>query len=242
MLFLPVAGVDTTPAIAGLPFEEHRIETADGERLHAWYVSRPGARYTILFFHGNAGNIGHRIVTLDQLHRLGLEVLIFDYRGYGRSSGRPGEQGTYADATAVWRYLVDHLGVAPQQILLHGRSLGGAIAIELATRTEPAGLILESTFTSVSDLGRHHYPWLPVRWLSRIDYDSMSRIERVNAPLLFIHSPDDEIVPLAHGRRLFDRAREPKTFLEIAGGHNTGFMDDAKTYLSGLAAFIDGLR
>jgi hypothetical protein len=149
-------------------------------------------------------------------------VLLFDYRGYGRSTGRPSEAGTYRDAEAAWRHLVETRGVDPERLILHGESLGGAVALELATRRPAAALVLESAFTSLPDLGARLYPVLPVRWLSRIRYDNSARVPGLRMPLLVIHSPADEIVPFADGQALFDAAPGPKEFLATSGGHNDG--------------------
>ena len=245
MLYLPgTAGREPTadPAALGLAFEDVHFATADGERLNGWLVQVPEARGTLLFFHGNAGNIGHRLDSISVFTDLGLNVFIFDYRGYGRSSGRPSEQGTYEDGAAAWRWLTRERGIAPQEIVLFGRSLGGAVAAELATRADAAGLIVESCFTSVPDLGAELYPLLPVRLLSRFRYDTLAAIARVEMPLLVVHSRGDEIIPFRHGRRLFEAAREPKAFLEIAGGHNEGYWLSREAYRRGLAEFLDGLE
>jgi fermentation-respiration switch protein FrsA (DUF1100 family) len=244
LLFLPEIGgrdLDSTPERFGLEYREVTLTTSDGESLHGWFLPAPGARYTLLFFHGNAGNISHRLDSLLLFRQLGLSQLIFDYRGYGRSSGRPSEAGLYRDAQAAWDYLTGERGLEPGQIVLFGRSLGAAPAVWLAVRERPAGLIVESSFTSVPDLGAALYPWLPVRWLSRLEFDSRSRISRVGAPLLVVHSRDDEIIPFAHGQALFGAAKPPKRLLELRGGHNDGFLVSREHYLNGLRSFFDGL-
>ena len=244
LLFLPdIGGRDlaTTPQRFGLEYQEVTLTTSDGESLHGWYLPAPGARHTLLFFHGNAGNISHRLDSLLLFRQLGLSQLILDYRGYGRSSGRPSEAGLYRDAQAAWDYLTGERGLAPGQIVLFGRSLGGALAVWLAAKERPAGLIVESSFTSVPDLGAELYPWLPVRWLSRLRFDSSSRIAQVRVPLLLVHSRDDEIIPFTHGQALFAVANPPKRFLELRGGHNDGFLVSREPYLKGLSSFFDGL-
>jgi fermentation-respiration switch protein FrsA (DUF1100 family) len=235
---LPSREVLATPATGGLSFEPVALRTSDGLSLDGWFVHAEKARGTVLFFHGNAGNISHRMESLRVFHALELDTLIFDYRGYGRSEGRPTEDGTYRDAEAAWSHLVNERGVSAERIVLFGRSLGAAVAAELATRHRAAGLILESTFTSVPDFGARVYPWLPVRWLSRLHYDTLARLPRVDVPVLVVHSPDDEIIPYAQGRRLFDAAREPKRFLEIRGGHNEGFWVSRQAYMRGLDSFL----
>ncbi len=241
LLFLPDGKVSATPAQIGLAFSDVSVTTEDGERLHGWLVKAARARGTLLFFHGNAGNVSHRLESLRLFSRLGLDVFIVDYRGYGRSTGRPSEQGTYRDARAAWDWLVRERGESPRRIILFGRSLGAAVAVDLASEKRGAGLILESGFTSVPDLAAEIYPWLPVRLLSRFHYDSLSKIGRVGQPLLVLHSPDDEIVPYRHGRRLFEAASEPKRFQQMTGGHNDGFLRSGDGYLWGVKGFVDGL-
>lgn len=241
MVFLPhVAGraIVATPADQGMAFDDLHLSTADGERLHAWWVPAPADRGTVLFSHGNAGNISHRLDSIGIFHRLGFNVLIYDYRGFGQSSGQPSEEGTYRDAEAAWRYLVDQRGEAPGRIALFGRSLGGAVSAQLAAEQSPGAVILESTFTSVPDIGQQIYWWLPVRWLARIRYPTLDRVRHIEAPLLVVHSEDDEIIPFEHGRRLFDAAAGPKSMLVLRGDHNTAFVRDLARYAEGLDAFL----
>jgi len=167
-----------------------------------------------------------------------LSVLIVDYRGYGQSEGRISEQGTYLDAEAAWRYLVEQRGVSPEEIIIFGRSLGGGVATWLAGVHPPRALILESTFTSVPDIGAGQFPFVPVRWLARIHYNSLERLRQIHVPVLIIHSPDDTTIPYSHGERLFEAANEPKEFLEIQGGHNEGFIISGNHYQAGIDAFI----
>jgi uncharacterized protein len=244
LLFLP--GIPSrqlaaTPAAIGLEHEELWIETADGETLHAWFVPARHERGTLLFFHGNAGNISHRLESLRIFHRLGLSVLIVDYRGYGQSTGRPSEQGTYEDARAAWRHLVEARGIPAERIVLFGRSLGGAIAAWLATEYEPRGLIVESTFRSVPDLAAELYWFLPVRRLARVEYPVESLLNSVAAPVLVVHSRDDEIIPFHHGEALHIAAGERARILELLGDHNTGFLQSQRVYVEGIRAFLDEL-
>jgi len=240
-VFFPSRAVHATPAAVGLDYDDVRVETDDGVIIHGWFLPAAGARFTVLFLHGNAGNISHRLDSLRLFHRLGLNILIMDYRGYGRSQGRPSEQGTYQDAEAAWRYLVRTRGIPPEQILVFGRSLGGGVATWLALEHPVGGLIIESTPTSVPDMGTEVYPFLPVRLLARLHYNTLRRIPDVNVPVLVIHSSDDEIVPARHGRRIFAAAREPKAFLAIRGDHNGGFLMSGEDYVKGLRDFIEGL-
>jgi fermentation-respiration switch protein FrsA (DUF1100 family) len=230
--------LSATPAQIGLPFDELRLKTADGVELHGWYVPVAEPRGTILFTHGNAGNISHRLDYVAMFHRLGYNTLIFDYRGYGNSSGSPSEQGTYLDAEAAWTYVTQTKHEPACRIALLGESLGGAVAAQLATRHRPAALVLASSFTSVPDLGQQLYPWLPVRWLARIRYDTRAYLQQAQVPLLVAHSPQDEIIPYAHGQALYAAARAPKTFLELAGGHNDGFIFMREDWVGALRDFL----
>ena len=241
LIFYPSRTLGQTPADIKLDYEEVFLQGRDAVEIHGWWLPAENARATLLFLHGNAGNISHRLDSLKIFHALGLDTLIIDYRGYGKSRGKPSEQGTYLDAMAAWRYLTEDKGIRPQQIIIFGRSLGGAVAVRLAADTRAAGLILESTFTSITDVGRQHYPYLPVNYLARIHYPSIDRIDKINSPLLCIHSREDEIIPYRLGRALYDRAAEPKYFLEISGGHNGGFLESGRRYTAGLDAFIDAV-
>lgn len=241
MLFLPGIpgrGIDATPAAVDLKYEETAIVTADGVRLHAWWVPAAGARWTLVHFHGNAGNISHRLELLQVFHALGANVLLFDYRGYGRSEGAPGEAGLQRDAEAVWDHLVRARGLPEQSLVIHGQSMGAAVAAWLAARRRPAGLVLESAFTSVPDIAAELYPWLPARALARLRLDTRGELSRVACPVLLVHSRQDEIIPFAHGQALLAAAREPKALLEIQGDHNGGFWISREAYAAGLAGFL----
>ena len=213
-----------TPAQLQLPFEELRIMTADGEQLHGWFVPAADARGSVLFLHGNAGSIVHRLDWLPLFQRLRLSALLVDYRGFGQSTGRPSEAGTHADAEAAWRHLTEARGIPAARIVVMGESLGAAVAARLAARARPAALVLHSAFTSAPDLAADLYPFLPARQLTRYAYDTLAAVRELRCPLLVAHSPGDEIVPLAHGRRLYEAASVPKQWLELAGGHNDGFI------------------
>lgn len=244
LLYLPNAGREhvATPADRGLAWEAVTLTTEDDVALDAWWVPAPEPRGSLLFFHGNAGNISHRLESIAQFHRLGLSVLIVDYRGYGRSEGRPSEAGTALDARAAWQWLRD-AGNETDEIVVFGRSLGAAVAAALAAslaeqQTAPAAVILESPFSSVPALAQDLYPFLPVRWLARIDYPVKTYVTQISAPLLVIHSHDDEIIPFAQGEAVYRAAQQPKQLLEIQGGHNTGFLDSEPAYSEGIDAFL----
>lgn len=235
---LPSRDITATPEDIGLSYEPVTIVTEDHVRLDGWFIPVHDARGVLLFFHGNAGNISHRLDSLKIFNGLRLSVLIFDYRGYGRSDGEPSEQGTYRDAEAAWRYLTEQRRIPPRDIVLFGRSLGAAVAAQLASQHAPKALILESAFTSVPDLAADLYPFLPARWLARFRYNTEGYVKSINCPLLIVHSREDEIIPYAHGERLFAAAREPKRFLKIRGGHNEGFLLSGQHYVKGLDAFL----
>lgn len=235
----PGRQLEATPAAIGADWEDVQLTARDGVKLHGWYLPASAADApTLLFFHGNAGNISHRLDTLAIFRRLGVATLIIDYRGYGRSEGQPTEAGLYLDADAAWQHLAHERHIPPERIVAFGRSLGGAIAAHLAAERPVGGLIVESAFTSIPDLGREQYPLFPVRTLARFQYPTREYIARTTAPVLVIHSPDDEIIPYHHGQSLYQAANEPKQFLAIQGGHNTGYLDSDAIYRQGLADFL----
>lgn len=241
LVYYPQIGrdVSTTPRAIGLEYEEVWLDAAAGERVHGWYVGRVEPKGVALIAHGNAGSIAARLEWLKMFHDIGFASLVFDYRGYGRSGGSPSEENTYEDARLAWAHLVQVRGWAPGDIVLVGESLGGPIAAHLAAREQPRALVLQSTFTSVPDLAAQIYRFLPVRWLSRFSYDTRRYLEDVKAPVLIAHSRGDEIVPYRHGEALFEAAREPKHFIELAGGHNDGFIFNRAEWVDALARFIE---
>ncbi|MEN8131610.1 MAG: alpha/beta hydrolase [Pseudomonadota bacterium] len=242
LLFLPhVPGreMGATPRAIGLDYQTISLHTQDGIKLYGWFVPAAGARKTLLFFHGNAGNISHRLDSIRIFHDLGLDVLIFDYRGYGRSSGEPSEQGVYLDAQAAWKYLREIRGMKQDQIILFGRSLGGAIAAWLAARTRPGAVIIESAFTSVPDMAARFYPLVPVRLLARLQFNTLDAMSSIQSPVLISHSPEDEIIPFSHGKAIYEAAPSPKQFIELTGGHNEGHLLSSHSYSRDLGVFLD---
>jgi fermentation-respiration switch protein FrsA (DUF1100 family) len=222
MIFYPDKNLVGAPQDVGLPFEDVFFTTADQVRLHGWFVPAQPTDPTILFFHGNAGNISHRLDIISVLHRLNANVFIIDYRGYGKSAGQPSEKGLYLDAQAAYDYLLLGRNVAPRQIIVYGKSLGGVAAIDLASKVPVAGLVIDSSLTSAKMMAKRIVPWFP-SFLLRARLDSIDKIQSIPGPKLFIHSPQDEVIPYRMGRQLYERAQGPKTFLEIQGGHNEGF-------------------
>jgi hypothetical protein len=230
--------MDATPADIGLPYDEVFFDASDGVTLCGWFVPAKDARATVLYCHGNAENISDGLDPIEILHRLRLNVFVFDYRGYGKSRGKPTEQGTCLDVEAAWRCLVETRNVPPESIIVHGRSLGGAVAAHLATVRRPRALILESTFTSIPDRGAEMFPILPIRSICTFRYNTLQVLPTLHCPILVIHSSEDRLIPISHGRKLFAAANEPKQFLEIRGDHNSGFVTSGTLYTDGLGAFI----
>lgn len=235
---LPSRELVASPQEIGLNYENIELRTEDGVRLHGWYIPAVANRGTLLFFHGNAGNISHRLESIRIFHKLKLSVFIFDYRGYGRSEGSPSEAGTQSDARAAWRFLTEERRIAPGKIIFFGRSLGAAVAAQLATQTQPGALIIESAFTSVPDVAAEIYWWLPVRWLTRFDYATRDYVAQGQGPVLVVHSPEDEIIPYRHGEAIFTAAHAPKEMLRLRGGHNDGFLLSGEHYVQGLDGFL----
>jgi len=237
-IYFPTAEIEAVPSDAGLDFEDVVFETADGLELAGWFVPSEKSQATVLFCHGNGGNISHRLNTLETLNRLGLSVFIFDYRGYGRSRGRPTEEGTYLDVTAAWEYLLEKKNLEPSNIVVIGRSLGGAIASWLAKEHTPGALVVESSFTSVRDMAARLYPLNPLRFVLKFRYETIRYIPEAGCPVLVVHSRNDELIPFDHGQKLFEAARAPKMFLETAGAHNEWHFVSEESYASVLDSFI----
>jgi uncharacterized protein len=233
----PSRQVRATPADIGLAFEAVRLNTADGETLAGWFIPAAAARGTLLYLHGNGGNIGDRLYPIAVFHRLGLDVLIVDYRGYGASSGKPSEAGTYRDAQAAWAWLTQQRHTRPERIVLFGESLGGSVAAWLAARHQPAGLLLYASFTSVPDMAQALYPMFPAARLARYRYDTRAALGSVACPVLILHSREDEIIPFSHGQALLAAARAPKRLVALRGGHNDAILVSEATYAREVGAF-----
>ncbi|MDV7338057.1 alpha/beta hydrolase [Terasakiella sp. A23] len=244
LVFYPSHDFYAAPDAISLPFEDVFMTTEDTVKIHSWFVpARPSQRLgTILFFHGNAGNITHRLDTIRLFNQMDHDVFIIDYRGYGQSEGAVSESGTYKDATAAYDYLTIERQIPADEIVIFGRSLGGGVASELATRKPSRAVILESTFTSIADMGVATYPYLPVRLLSRIHYPNLKNIEKIEADILIIHSTEDELIPYDHGRILFKKAKEKARFLQISGDHGNGFMTSGRTYTEGLFTYLEEIQ
>ncbi len=241
LVYFPGPAPRATPAQFGLAYRELELVTSDGASVHAWFLPQPGARGAVLVSHGNAGNIGDRLELARAYLELGWSVLLYDYRGYGKSAGTPSEEGTYRDAEAAYEHLARVEGLAPERIVLHGESLGVAVTLELALRRPVAAVIAESGFTSLPDMAAEVYPFLPGRLLARIRYDNRAKVARLGVPLFLIHSPADEIVPVAHTQRLFAAAHEPKRLLLTAGGHNGGGFLNRHEWRAEVGSFLGAL-
>jgi len=242
MVFLsntPGRALTASPGDIGLDYEDVSLATRDNEVLHGWFIPATQSAGVVLFFHGNAGNISHRLDSIEIFHQLNLDVLIIDYRGYGQSSGKTSEQGTYLDAQAAWDYLVNERDFAPGKIVIFGRSLGGAVASWLAARTNPGAVILESSFTSGPDMAGRLYPFLPARLITRLKYPVKEYVEHISSPLLVIHSSQDEIIPYDMGQSIYAAAPEPKEMLVLSGDHNGGFLLNRNQYLAAIGNFLN---
>jgi hypothetical protein len=254
---------DWRPEDSGLIVEDCRFAAEDGVDLHGWFAESLGwsgsrtaggplsaaesgamrtAPLTLLWFHGNAGNITHRTENMMLLTDRGINVFIFDYRGYGRSGGDPSEAGIYKDGLAAYDYLVNTRGIPSQSIVLFGRSLGAAVAVEVGIMRPARGIILETPFTDAREMARVLLPVIPAGLFLRSQFDNIGKIGGIRAPLLIVHGDRDEIVPYRLGRKLFDAAREPKSFYTIPGsGHNDTYLVGGEAYFRALQNFWEGL-
>lgn len=240
-IYFPMRELEVTPESLGVPFEDLWLVAEDGVRLHAWFLPVEAPRCTVLLSHGNAGNISHRLDRARLLQAaLRADVLLYDYRGYGRSDGAPDEEGTYRDARAAYRYLVDTRHVPPSRMILFGESLGCAVAVDLALTHPSRAVVLESPFASIRDMAGATLPWLPVGRFLRTKYDNLAKIGRLGAPLLVMHGDRDSVVPFEQGQRLFTAAPEPKRFYRIAGAdHNDTYLTGGSAYWAALSAFVE---
>lgn len=238
MVFYPISEVDVSPEEWGLSYENVELKLKDNTKISGWYLPHPQANKTVLFFHGNGGNISHRGDSLYVFHKLKMNVLIIDYVGYGNSEGVPSEQGLYQSANVAWQYLVSTKKFKPGNIIIFGRSLGGAVAVDLASKVKAGGLILESTFSSVRDLVDMAFPILSSFIYLRYEFNSINKIKNISTPTLVIHSPEDGVIPFELGVKLFNNLNVEKQFLQIAGGHNDGFMQSIRPYMQTLRVFI----
>ncbi len=220
-VFFPVTAIENTPNQLGLDYEDVYFKTFDGVKLNGWLIKTPGAVSTLIFAHGNAGNMSHRLPKARFFSHLGLNVFLFDYRGYGRSEGKPSEQGIYLDGQAAYDYLNSRGNIKMDKIIFYGASLGGVVAVDVSLHRPITVLMVDSSITSAKEIAKRVYPMIP-SWLLSLKFDSISKVERLRMPKIFIHSPEDRVVPYTMGRQLFEAAKEPKEFLQSSGGHNDG--------------------
>ena len=239
-IFHPTPEVSVSPRDIGLDYENINFKTRDNQILNGWLVKAGGRYPTVLFFHGNAGNISHRLEKISMFHEMGVSLFIIDYRGYGKSSGTPSEEGIYEDAVAAYDYLVNRPDLPSKKIVAYGASLGGVVAVNLATKRPCAGVIVDSSFPAAADLSKTIFPFIPT-CLLKSKMDSLSKVKTLAIPKLFIHSINDEIVPYRLGEKLYNGACLPKTFLQVTGGHNTNHIDSKETWSAGILEFLTGL-
>lgn len=239
-IFFPEKSVEFYPSSANLPYEDIYLKTEDGLSINGWFIPNHNAKYTFLFCHGNAGNIGHRLEKLLMLRSTGVNIFIIDYRGYGKSDGNISEKGFYLDARAAYDYLVNSRSLLPEQIILYGESIGTAAVIDLAAKAKVRAIIVEGGFSRGKDVARRFYPFLPGFIFSNT-FDSLGKIKNVRVPKLFIHSRNDEILPFELASKLYDASPEPKEISEIRGNHNTAFLDSREKYISSIGLFIKKL-
>jgi fermentation-respiration switch protein FrsA (DUF1100 family) len=247
LIYIPAARhVESPPAELRLAERRVTFPSTDGVTLSAWIVpgESPDTGLWLLICHGNYGNVGFgaRPRFYAFMRGLGLSVLAFDYRGYGESTGQPEEQGLYDDAASSYAYLTTTGGVSPERVVIFGHSLGTGVATELATKVRAGGLILEAPYTSIVDVGQERYPLMPVSLVASQRFPSLDRIASVGMPKLFLHSPDDAVIPFAHGRRMFEAAGPPKWFVSVRGGHDEAFEVDGGTYAGAVARFLSRVR
>ncbi|MDT8376878.1 MAG: alpha/beta hydrolase [Mariprofundaceae bacterium] len=241
-IYYPTREIYDTPKAAGLEFQDIHLTADDGTALHGWLIPHPEARFTLLHFHGNAGNISHRLHLYKQWHRMGLSVFAIDYRGYGKSEGAPSEAGFYNDARAAWKELVGRQEIPASRIIVAGRSLGCAVAAKLATETTPAALVLETPFTNIPDMAAEHYPWIvPVRLLVKTQFDTLDLIKNVHAPAMVVSAGEDEIVPAAMSKKIHAAANEPRQFVTLSGNHNDFDISSSTAYATAWQQWLNRL-
>jgi len=240
-LYYPDKEVSATPESLGIDFEEVNFKTSDGEVLNGWFIPAEDSRIAVLYCHGNAGNISHRLHKAEFFHKMGVNFFIFDYRGYGKSSGFANEQGLYKDAQAAYDYLVSTGLAEAKKIVIYGKSLGGAVAADLCLRREAGLLVLEGSFSSVASLAQQLYPFLPMKFLVTQKYDTLSKIKSITIPKLVVHGRDDEVIDFRHGEILFEAASGRKEFLPFGGGHNDDLYVASSEYRAVLTGFFEDI-
>lgn len=255
-IYFPAQEIHYTPAQVGLEYREINFKADDGVQLNGWFVPKKSSRATLLFLHGNAGNISHRVDIIKLFHHINLNVFIFDYRGYGRSKGKPSEKGLYKDALAAYTYLINEMGYDPEEIVIYGKSVGANVAIDLACKVKAAGLISDGAFCSAIHMSKVILPFLAEKWIDKaaesdsiqrklkrwwlllIEFDALSKIHNIRIPKLIIHSKEDEMIPFNQGKKLFEAAPEPKEFYKMYGGHNEAILIYKYEYMERITGFL----
>jgi fermentation-respiration switch protein FrsA (DUF1100 family) len=238
--FQPTKELTYKPSDIGLEYENVQLKTPDNLLLSAWYIPAKNARFTLLFCCGNGGNISDRLVNINIFNKLEVNCLIFNYRGYGNSGGKPSEKGLYIDAQTAYDWLINEKKISPENMIIYGQSLGGSVAAYLASNVKAKGLIIESCFTSFADIAKKYYPYMPIKLLAKYSFKTIDYLKKVKCPVLIIHSRNDEIVPFEFGLRLYkEAAKEPKEFIEISGSHNEGFIYSGQIYREGLSNWLN---
>ncbi len=240
-IYFPSPFIEVKPKDIGLDYQDIYFLTSDGVKLNAWFIEAENPIATILFLHGNAGNISHRIKLIQLFVKEGFSFFIFDWRGYGKSKGRPSEEGLYKDALASYEYLTKKLNILPNKIVIYGKSLGANIACDLATKVDKSLLIIDSGFSSAQDMAKIVFPFIPsflVRWAITVKFDALSKIKEIAFPKLIIHSKDDETIPFNQGEKLFREAKEPKEFFVVRGSHNQAIFNNPEVFISRIKTFV----
>ena len=249
MIYFPERAIASAPQQRGMSYEDIWLTTADGVKLNGWFMpGRQPAGMTVLLLHGNAGNISHRLEKYAIFHKLGLNVFALDYRGYGNSEGKPDEAGLYLDARTAYHYLTEQRGIDPYKLIIYGESLGTAVAVDLLSQPAAngqllpaAGLVLEEGFTTAHDVAQAMYPFLPMHWLMRTQFNTLDKINHINTPLMILHSNEDEFFPMHHAQQLLIAAQEPKELVELHGGHNDAFIVSGEIYQNAIHRFVSNL-
>jgi fermentation-respiration switch protein FrsA (DUF1100 family) len=239
MVYFPTRTISQTPDQWGLEYEDVYLSSSNQNKIHGWYLPAKNSKQSLVFFHGNGGNISHRGDSLKIFNRLGFNILIIDYQGYGKSEGSADEAAMYDDAQAAWKYLREVKKFKQSEIVIFGRSLGGAVASKLALDVEPQALILESTFSSISDMAKLFLPEMSKFIYFRYEFNTLQRITSINVPLLMLHSRADKIIPFELGKKVYEAANKPKIFIEMVGDHNSGFLQSQPGYEQAIGQFIN---
>ncbi len=241
-VYHPKKNIFNTPDALGLEFEDIKYTAPGKSTITGWFIPTKNAKYTMLYCHGNAGNIATHLDHIYAISKIGVNIFIFDYQGYGNTAGKPSEENTYQDAETAWAFLIKEKKISPNNIIIYGHSLGGAIASKLATTQPAKGLILEGSFTDIIEIGQELYPYLPIKKLCYFKYNSKHNLASIKYPVLIIHSKDDEVIPYKHGEMLYKIANNPKSLLKLAGSHDETYVVSRFKYRNGIAKYLESLN